>query len=1021
MPLLPLLWLLVNLLGCPVAGQPIRIGMSGPMRNDIGNNTAAGLAFALEEANRAGGVMGRNLSLVALNDDYNTTIALANIQRLLDVEDVLLLASMVGSDVALQAKPLILQRGVPYVGAMSGAPELHTPFQREFVNVRASFADEMVAHALFLVQTARVQRVACLYQNDSFGTTSLAALVAALANVGITLVASGTYTHGQTDVEGAVAAIAGAASPAQAVVLVALQDATIRFIARFHADPRADPDCVFTVMSPGWGSPGVLDVASLTVLAALWNRVYFFFVVPLPGDPAWAIATHFADAFTAAGHFPDPLSFEGYITGRLIVDVLLRTRSANPSRAMFLNEVYNDRLFVLDDLVVGMYSTNYSGCAQALCSCNAGLRSLFASQLNPTTFGLAPSLSHVQYSVLQCHNPVTSVIAPLLFGQLVPDGDAGWRAVALDIGRGIAQAFAEANAAGGAGSREFVLLQQNYSTNGTPAMNRLVSRYPLAALLGGVVPDAACGAAPIATLGTLHMEPETQDDAFARQEVHLQAATSLELMALAQWAALYCPAVHLRAPASDTGRALLVLMTKSIHSFQVRPASASTYAANTDVLASTASGCLIALGSDADVLSWYTALPGYPELHLLTVSAAAMRLMAVYPAVSSAGQASRLHFPTLAVDAWNTTLPAVDPGEPWKYGYILGTAVAQALTHSRYAFASHTTPAELLDAWYTVKVMTTGTLTLGPYYGEPCATGQAECECNEGVRTLAVRSVASAALQARYSISSCHVAYLPLLEVGSDATVGIVVGVVVGVVGCLAVALGLYLCLTRRNHSAAPKDVNKPFCILFTDIQASTHLWATVPDIMAPALNTHHALIRRLLAKHRCYEVKTIGDSFMCAAHTPLQAMQFALDLQTTLHEYDWGTHAIDAAYYEAVDVDEPGRVSHHWWNGLRVRVGMHYGQGDIQFDRVSKGYDYYGTVVNTAARIESVCHGGQVGVSQEVFDAVHKDLPEVVWVDLGVQPLRGLGQGIHLYQALPEGPLASRTFPPLRLDRQQD
>lgn len=59
------------------------------------------------------------------------------------------------------------------------------------------------------------------------------------------------------------------------------------------------------------------------------------------------------------------------------------------------------------------------------------------------------------------------------------------------------------------------------------------------------------------------------------------------------------------------------------------------------MLASTASGCLIALGSDADVLSWYTALPGYPELHLLTVSAAAMRLMAVYPAVSNQGPFGR--------------------------------------------------------------------------------------------------------------------------------------------------------------------------------------------------------------------------------------------------------------------------------------------------------------------------------------------------------------------------------------------
>lgn len=45
---------------------------------------------------------------------------------------------------------------------------------------------------------------------------------------------------------------------------------------------------------------------------------------------------------------------------------------------------------------------------------------------------------------------------------------------------------------------------------------------------------------------------------------------------------------------------------------------------------------------------------------------------------------------------------------------------------------------------------------------------------------------------------------------------------------------------------------------------------------------------------------------------------------------------------------------------------------------------DYYGTVVNVAARIESVCHGGQVGVSQAVYDAVHHSLGNVVWDDLG-------------------------------------
>ena len=53
-------------------------------------------------------------------------------------------------------------------------------------------------------------------------------------------------------------------------------------------------------------------------------------------------------------------------------------------------------------------------------------------------------------------------------------------------------------------------------------------------------------------------------------------------------------------------------------------------------------------------------------------------------------------------------------------------------------------------------------------------------------------------------------------------------------------------------------------------------------------------------------------------------------------------------------------------WRGLRVRVGLHYGQANIILDEVTKGYDYYGTVVNAASRIESVAHGAQVSLSPQ-------------------------------------------------------
>eukprot|EP00667_Euglena_gracilis_P002670 EG_transcript_2673 len=465
--------------------------------------------------------------------------------------------------------------------------------------------------------------------------------------------------------------------------------------------------------------------------------------------------------------------------------------------------------------------------------------------------GSLSGLKDYRFSVVECSSPVAGVVAPLLFGQLLPRWDAGWHGVALEVGRGVTQAFAEANAAGGAGGRDFVLVQQDYSDDTTKAMTKLVQRYPLVALLGSVVPSTAAVHSPIASVGNLDIEADAEDDPFVREEVHFQPATQLELMALAQWAVQRgCP-IHLRAPAASTdGSALLDDMIRSVNTFQQSPATATLYVAAADVLAGAHSGCVIALGSDADVAAWYAALPAYPALHLLTLSGAAMRLMAVAPNTSSLPQAPRLHFPTLATGQWNTTLPDPEPSEAWKYGYVLGKAAVQALIHSQYANKPYTTSAQLLDAWYTVKVVSSGSQTFGPFNGDHCDGGATECECNEGIRSVGVRCAATSDVDAVYSIVTCHVVYLPLQvpDASSVLVTWLPVGAVVGTFLCAVAGAGLYFRLTKRSNSAAPKDSAKAFCVLFTDLQASTHLWATIPDVMAPALDVHHTLIRKLIA-----------------------------------------------------------------------------------------------------------------------------------------------------------------------------
>jgi adenylate cyclase len=198
---------------------------------------------------------------------------------------------------------------------------------------------------------------------------------------------------------------------------------------------------------------------------------------------------------------------------------------------------------------------------------------------------------------------------------------------------------------------------------------------------------------------------------------------------------------------------------------------------------------------------------------------------------------------------------------------------------------------------------------------------------------------------------------------------------------------------------------------------------------MSEALDAHHRLVRQCLRDHNGYEVKTIGDAFMVAFADPVDAVEFAAAVQVALYDYDWGTDAIDEVYRDQLEQrreENPGEVLpermskeeyRKWFNGLRVRVGVHFGEGEIQFDEVTKGYDYYGTVVNTAARIEDAANGGQIVVSEAVMKELDRRgvLYQYNALSLGNQALRGLELPVLLTQ-LQLLRFAGRTFPTLRL-----
>ena len=172
---------------------------------------------------------------------------------------------------------------------------------------------------------------------------------------------------------------------------------------------------------------------------------------------------------------------------------------------------------------------------------------------------------------------------------------------------------------------------------------------------------------------------------------------------------------------------------------------------------------------------------------------------------------------------------------------------------------------------------------------------------------------------------------------------------------------------------------------LFTDIEGSSRLWEQVPDRMRSALARHDALARGAVERHHGRVVKMLGDGMHAAFDVPSDAVEAIVELQLALAE-------------------SPGSSE----LPLRIRCGLHVGNVE------RRDGDFFGSVVNRAARIMSVAHGGQVLLSNAVADQVMENLgDDLALRDLGEVRLRDLARPERVFQLV--HPKLRQDFPALR------
>lgn len=293
--------------------------LSGPAA-ELGADMLAGVSSALAEVDRNGGIRGRHVRLIALDDGYEPDRAGRNVRALVEKEHVVAIVGDVGTPTAIASICITNATGTPFFGAFTGAGLLRkSPPDHAVINFRASYVEETAAMVAALTENAGLapNEIAFFTQRDAYGDAGFAGGLAALRAHGLkdeANVVHVRYERNTVAVEKAVAELLVADPPPRAVIMVGAYRPAAAFVklAKSHG---------ITARFLSLSFVGPLSL--LRQLGEAGDGVVITQVVPALESEA-PIVAEYRRAFEAAqpGQTPGHVSLEGYVAARILCRAL---------------------------------------------------------------------------------------------------------------------------------------------------------------------------------------------------------------------------------------------------------------------------------------------------------------------------------------------------------------------------------------------------------------------------------------------------------------------------------------------------------------------------------------------------------------------------------------------------------------------------------------------------------------------------------------------------------------------------
>jgi branched-chain amino acid transport system substrate-binding protein len=185
-------------------------GLTGPIAMWGNRMSRIGPQVYFDYINDQGGVYGRKIKQVVLDDGYQPPRSVANHKRLIQRDHVFALLLSMGTPTVTASISTITRNKVPLIAPATGAHKWGYEYRPYVFQVGADYWHQSAVAVDYIIQEKGLKRWCVFYQDDDYGKDVLNGTSNQLKKHHLELLATETYKRGGIDVSGQVAKLRAA-------------------------------------------------------------------------------------------------------------------------------------------------------------------------------------------------------------------------------------------------------------------------------------------------------------------------------------------------------------------------------------------------------------------------------------------------------------------------------------------------------------------------------------------------------------------------------------------------------------------------------------------------------------------------------------------------------------------------------------------------------------------------------------------------------------------------------------------